>query len=278
MFDLRREAAEPLLERGARWKPSLQALVAAVDVVIASLPTPAVVEQVVWGTDGLLATIAGARADGCETALRLQRALGGRPEATVLLHGGKLPAQDAAFVNAVMARALDFCDALPVGPHAGSAVIPAAMAASELSGGCTGRDFMAAVAVGTEVAAWLNLSDRAYDGFDPTGICVPLGAAAAAARLLHLDEQQTANTLGLALNVCGGSFQSHIDGSLGVRFVEGNVAARRRARGDRARRGPRHAVHVLIGWSSVRDREQSLGQRAVQHPVLCGQCAAAQMC
>lgn len=169
-------------------------------------------------------TVAGAQADGCATAVRMHRAFGGQPEATALLYGGRLPAQDAAFVNAVMARALDFCDALPVGPHPGSAVIPAALAAAELAGGCSGQDFLAAVAVGTEVTARLNLSERAYDGFDPTGICVPFGAAAAAARLLKLDAGQTANALGLALNSCGGSFQSHIDGTLGVRFVEGAVA------------------------------------------------------
>ena len=129
-------------------------------------------------------TIAGATADGCETAVQLHRELGGKPEATILVHGGRIPAQDAAFVNGVMARALDFCDALAPGPHPGSAVIPAALAASELAGQCSGQDFITAVAIGTEVAARLNLSEAAYDGFDPTGVCVPFGAAAAAARIL----------------------------------------------------------------------------------------------
>jgi hypothetical protein len=71
-----------------------------------------------------------------------------------------------------MARALDFCDSMAPGPHPGSAVIPAALAAAELAGACSGRDFISAVAVGTEVASRLNLSEAAYNGFDPTGICV----------------------------------------------------------------------------------------------------------
>ena len=169
-------------------------------------------------------TIAGARADGCETLVRFFRSGGGRPEATVLVHGGKLPAQSAAFVNAVMSRALDFCDAIAPGPHIGSSVIPAALACAELAGRCDGRALLTALVVGTEVAARMNLTESAYDGFDPTGICVPFGAAAAACRLLGLDEQQTLNALGLVFNRCGGSFQSHIDGSLGVRVTQGWVA------------------------------------------------------
>lgn len=58
VFDLRKEAAQPLLERGATWAATLRELATGADVVIASLPTPAVVEQVVWGADGLLAAIA----------------------------------------------------------------------------------------------------------------------------------------------------------------------------------------------------------------------------
>jgi 2-methylcitrate dehydratase PrpD len=169
-------------------------------------------------------TIAGATAEGCPSAVQLYRELGGKQEATILVYGGRIPAHDAAFVNGVMARALDFCDSMAPGPHPGSAVIPAALAASELAGGCSGQDFITAVAIGTEVAARLNLSEAAYDGFDPTGICVPFGAGAAAARILGLSQKETWNALALAFNYCGGSFQNHIDGSLGVRFVQGRVA------------------------------------------------------
>jgi 2-methylcitrate dehydratase PrpD len=169
-------------------------------------------------------TIAGATADGCEAAVQLYKELGGKEEATILIDGSKIPAHDAAFVNGVMARALDFCDSIAPGPHPGSAVIPAALAASELKGGCSGQDFIAAIVIGTEVAARLNLSEKAYDGFDPTGICVPFGAAAAAARILGLSQKEIWNALALAFNFCGGSFQSNIDGSLGVRFIQGRVA------------------------------------------------------
>jgi 2-methylcitrate dehydratase PrpD len=169
-------------------------------------------------------SIAGASAEGCETLVKWCRAMAGKEEASILIHGGKVPAQQAAFANGVMARSLDFCDALAPGAHIGSAVVPSALAAAELSGGCSGADFLAAIAVGTEVGVRLNLSESAYDGFDPTGVCVVFAATAAAARILHLTERETWNALALAFNRCGGSFQSNVDGSLAVRVIEGWVA------------------------------------------------------
>lgn len=169
-------------------------------------------------------TIAGASAEGCETVAGLAKELGGREEASILIHGGKVPAEKAAFVNGVMARALDFCDALAPGAHIGSAAIPAALAAAELTGGCSGADFLAAVAVGTEVGVRLNLEESQYDGFDPTGVCVPFASTAAAAKVLRLSEKETWNALALAFNKCGGSFQANVDGALAVRVIEGWVA------------------------------------------------------
>jgi 2-methylcitrate dehydratase PrpD len=211
-------------------------------------------------------TIAGATADGCETAVRLFRELGGKQEATILVHGGRIPAHDAAFVNGIMARALDFCDSMAPGPHPGSAVIPAALAASELAGRCSGQEFITAVAVGTEVAARLNLSEAAYDGFDPTGICVPFGAAAAAARILGLGQKEIWNALALAFNSCGGSFQSHIDGSLGVRFVQGRVAqsgvmsARLASKGIT---GPRNFLDGVYGYYHLYGKNTVTGETAL---------------
>ena len=169
-------------------------------------------------------TIAGAQAEGCEPLVDLYRGLGGTAEATILNYGGKIPAENAALVNGVMARALDFCDAVEPGLHIGSSVVPAALAAAELAGPCSGQNFLAALALGAEVAARLNLTEAAYDGFDPTGVCAVFAAATAAAKILQLDPGETWNALALAFNKSGGSFQSNIDGSLAVRVIQGWVA------------------------------------------------------
>jgi 2-methylcitrate dehydratase PrpD len=168
--------------------------------------------------------LAGAAEDGIAALRTLLLERGGAPQASTLVFGDRLPAAAAAQFNGTLCRALDYCDAMAPGPHIGSALVPAAWAAAELAGGCGGTEFVAALAVGAEVASRFNLSEAQYDGFDPTGICVVFGAAAAAARVLKLDETQTLHAMALAFNRCGGSFQSHVDGSLGVRITQGWVA------------------------------------------------------
>lgn len=172
--------------------------------------------------------LAGAGEDGIAALRQLLLERGGAPQATLLVFGDRLPAAAAAQFNATLCRALDFCDAMAPGPHLGAAVIPAALAAAELAGidgrVTTGEDFVAALGVGAELVARFNLDESQYDGFDPTGICVVFGTTAAVARLLGLDEAQTLHALALAFNRCGGSFQSHVDGSLGVRITQGWVA------------------------------------------------------
>jgi 2-methylcitrate dehydratase PrpD len=116
------------------------------------------------------------------------------------------------------------------------------------------------------VAARLNLSEAAYDGFDPTGICVPLGAAGAAARILGLNQKEMWNALALAFNFCGGSFQSHIDGSLGVRFVQGRVAqsgvmsARLASKGIT---GPRNFLDGVYGYYHLYGKDTVTGEMAL---------------
>ncbi len=169
-------------------------------------------------------TIAGAYEQGCGDLLDYQRKLGGIEEATVLVHGGRFPAQDAAFLNGYMARAVDYCDAMKPGMHIGSSMIPAALAAAELNKGCNGKDFLSALCLGAETSIRLNLPDVAYDGFDPTGVCAIFAATASVCRILGLNEDQTMNAMALAFNRSSGSLQPVIDGSLAMRSIQGWTA------------------------------------------------------
>jgi 2-methylcitrate dehydratase PrpD len=182
----------------------------------------AVVKQILMAVIG--AAIGGAAEEGCGPLREMLVDRGGKPEATVLIYGDKLPAPSAALLNGVMCRALDFCDAMIPGLHMGSSLIPAALAAAELRSGCDGREFITALTVGAEIGSRLNLTEETYDGFDPTGVAGVFAATAAAARILELDEEQTLHALALAFNRCGGSFQSNVDGCLAVRVIQGWVA------------------------------------------------------
>ena len=150
--------------------------------------------------------------------------MGGKPEATVFIYGNKLPAHHAAFANATIGRSLDIDDHISPGAHIGGAVIPAAFAAAELAGGCTGKELITAVAIGTEVSLRLMLEEEEYSGFDPTGVTAVFSGAAAASKLLGLDEKLIWNTLGLASDKSGASFQHFIDGVLAGPVMEGWVA------------------------------------------------------
>jgi 2-methylcitrate dehydratase PrpD len=203
-------------------------------------------------------TMAGSTRPGCETLIDYYRSQGGKEEATILIHGGRVPAQSAALVNGVMARALDFDDALAPGVHIGASTVPAGLAAAELRGGIDGREFLTALLVGSEVGARLNLSEAAYNGLDPTGICTVYAATATASRVLGLSEEETWNALALAFNRAGGSFQSNVDGSLAVRVIQGWVAETGVTCARFARAGitgPKNFLEGVYGYYHVYGRD-----------------------
>ncbi len=204
-------------------------------------------------------TVAGSSSEGCEEVINFYRARGGREEATVFIHGGKMPAPNAAFVNSVMSRSLDFCDAMAPGVHIGSSVVPTAFAAAELAGGCSGREFLTALILGTELSSRLNLTESAYDGFDPTGVCTIFAATAVAGRILGLNHSQMWNALALAFNKSGGSFQSNIDGSLAVRIIQGWVSQNAITCAQFARMGitgPRNFLEGVYGYFHLFGRDR----------------------
>ncbi len=202
-------------------------------------------------------TIAGSTQAGCQTLIDFYLSQGGKQEATILIHGGRIPAQAAALVNGVMARALDFDDALAPGVHIGASTVPAALAAAELRGGIDGREFVTALLVGAETGVRLNLPEAGYNGLDPTGICTVFAATAAASRVLGLNEEETWNALALAFNRAGGSFQCNVDGALAVRVIQGWVAESAVMCARLAREGitgPKNFLQGVYGYYPVYGR------------------------
>jgi 2-methylcitrate dehydratase PrpD len=204
------------------------------------------------------ATVAGANSEGCGEIVKQVKEWGGNPEATILIHGGKVPAHNAVLANAYMARALDIDDAMFPGMHVGASTVMTALAAAELVGGCTGREFLTALILGHEIAARFN-SVAEYDGFDPTGISTPFGTAAVAGKLLRQNPGLMLNTLALVFNKAAGSFQSNVDGSLAVRSIQGFsaqsgvIAAQLALRGIN---GPKNFVEGVYGFLHLYGRDK----------------------
>ena len=120
-------------------------------------------------------------------------------DVTSAFDGRRLSTTGAAFANGVLANALDFDDGHRlVKGHPGACVIPAALAVAEARR-ASADELRAAILTGYEVAieAGMALHARSAD-YHASGAWGAIGAAAAGARLLGLDETRNRHALGLA--------------------------------------------------------------------------------
>jgi aconitate decarboxylase len=192
----------------------------AFSVETAKIPTETMNFQLRRVLDNLGCLVAGHDQAGTRAALSLARRWSGAREATVIGSTEKLAAPQAAFVNAVRARALDFCDVLSPGWHPSSSDVPVALAAAELSG-AGGEAVLAALAVGQDVGQRINRAAQAngffYRGFD-SNVLGLLSGAIIAGRLLALTRAQMGDAVGLAFDFGIGTFQHYQDKVLAVRI------------------------------------------------------------
>jgi aconitate decarboxylase len=224
----------------------------AVEISFEDLPEETIYFQKRRFLDTIGTCIAGSHALGVDTIKEFVNDWGGKEESTILIHGGKFPCQNAAFVNSVMSRALDFCDAIPPGYHASSTDIPTALAVGEMIGS-NGKDVLTALAVGGDLAHRITRAGdyeystaHPYYGFDGN-VVAPFAAATIAGKLLGLNAQQMHNALGIAINQAAGTYQSNIDGALVVRVIQGFATSSGILSALFAKRGISGAKNVLLG-------------------------------
>ncbi|WP_020123071.1 MmgE/PrpD family protein [Streptomyces canus] len=146
---------------------------------------------------------------------------GGRGVASAIGVPEMLSAPLAAFVNGVLAHSLDYDDThLPSVLHPSASVVPGALAVAEATA-ATGRQLVAAIAVGLETTVRLGMAgyDREAQnsmffehGQHATSICGTMGSAVAAALLLGLDERGVADTLGVAASMGSGVIEANRTG------------------------------------------------------------------
>jgi len=157
----------------------------------------------------------------------------------------------AAFLNAALGHSLDFDDTHAAGSlHPGCPVIPAALAAGEMTG-ASGADVLAGIVAGYEVTIRVALALPAADhyarGFHPTSTCGAFGAAAAAARVLGLNADGVASALGIALSQSAGSLQFLANGAWTKRFQVGWACMGGLAAAVLAREGFKGAADAIEG-------------------------------
>jgi 2-methylcitrate dehydratase PrpD len=131
--------------------------------------------------------------------------------ATGLLGKRRYSPPTAALANGAAAHALDFDDQHdPARVHTNCVMLPTLLATAEDAGPVSGRDFLLAYAIGTELHARLGLAcyNSIGKGWHPTMVLGTPAAALAAARLLKLDAAGMRNALGMAFHQTSGSAQS----------------------------------------------------------------------
>lgn len=135
----------------------------------------------------------------------------------------------AAFANGALAHALDYEDAYDGTPaHPNAASVPVALALAEADAAISGRALVTALAAASDItcrlAAALRDNPDRY-GFYPPPILGAFGAAACAAKLLGLDEEQIVATWGLTLSQAMCSAQWKRDPLSSLRAVRDAFAA-----------------------------------------------------
>jgi aconitate decarboxylase len=185
----------------------------ALGVRFADLPDAAVARAKVYILDSLGVGIAGSSVEGGDGLLRVASGWGA---GTVPVWGrsARLSAPAAAFMNAWQMHNQEY-DCLHEGAvvHAMATTLPAALAAAEQRGGMSGQDLIAAVAVGTDIAAGLGLASKAGFRFFRPATAGGFGAVAAAGRILGLSRDEMKAAFAWQLAQVSGTMQSHAEGS-----------------------------------------------------------------
>lgn len=179
-------------------------------------------------------SLASSKAPEIKKLVELSKEMGGKGESTILVYGDRVLSFMAAFVNGVLSHGTNFGDTYELGiSHPGSSVIPAALATAERVGKVSGRDFITAVALGADIVSRLTCAAA----MGPMGLLPQPGklgrvssaiiwgyhgAAAAAGKLLGLNQDKLVDAFGVAYcqgNTCEEIFAPGAQTALYAGFI-----------------------------------------------------------
>ncbi len=206
--------------------------------------------------DTLGVAIAGGTGAKVNEVLAVARQWAPGEEATAWVGGARLSAGSAAIANAYLIHCLEF-DCVHEGAvvHPMATLLSALMAWSERESArghpVDGARFLAAMAVGVDVAANLGMATDAPLRFFRPATAGGFGATAAIANLAGFAPETTRSAFGLMYAQTCGTMQSHLEGSpaLGLQIgfnARGAIAACDLAAAGIA--GPRDVFHGRYGY------------------------------
>lgn len=196
------------------------------DLKFESLPAAVVEHARLLALDTFGCGLLGSRMPWGRLLLETLRDAEGAGDALVWGTDVRLSAPSAALVNGTAVHGFELDDVGP-GGHNGSVVLTSALALADHFGGVSGKDLIAAMVAGIEVAArvqeCIGRTPQVKNGFHGPGLLGTFGAAAAAARVLGLNREQVVHAFGHAGQQAAGLMGVQ-HGGMGKRLLAGKAA------------------------------------------------------
>jgi 2-methylcitrate dehydratase PrpD len=204
---------------------------------------------------------------------------GVRNGASIMVHGTKVTKGGAAFANAEMAMAGGKLDSFRMLTHPGTSIIPGAFVAAETTG-ASGKDFLTGLAAGYEVMERLAadfIPTVMARGFHAGPVFGIFGPTIAAAKILHLTEDQVNSAIALCVHLAGGNLEGPRSGGRALRegaavrnaMLAVALAQQGHVGGETVLEGPAGFYHAYAGnnkgqltYSFVGDTQTSLDKIA----------------
>lgn len=251
-------------DASATAKPAAQPLHKGPDAIVAladyclntgyaQLPASVVAATKSQILDTLGISLAGVREAGVRELRDLSLEMGGKPEARIWGSAQRVPAHEAARINATMAHALDYDDTYEKSfMHPAVVTIPAALAVADMLGHVSGEDLITAVCLGVDISCRLANSAQpgvnAFKvGWHNTTVYGYFASAFVAGKLMGLTRDQLISAAGIAFHQAAGNAQAHVDGALTKRMGPGFASYAGLYSARLAQRGVHGAKGVLEG-------------------------------
>jgi 2-methylcitrate dehydratase PrpD len=216
--------------------------------------------------------VGASRHESAEAALGAMRMLDPAPQASILGRAEKIDMAGAALVNGITSHTFDFDDThLKTVIHPAGPVASALLALAETTN-ASGRELIDALVLGVDVECRIGncmYPEHYLRGWHITGSTGTLGAAAACARLLGLDELRTSWAIGIAASQPIGMREQfgtmtkpfHPGGAARAGLTSALLAKNGFTASTRALEAPRGYCHVVSTKNDWNEITGELGKR-----------------
>ena len=168
---------------------------------------------------------------GCIALEEIAKEVGGKEESTLIGFGGKVPCWMAAFVNGSLCHPMDYDDTIDEFiNHPSSNTFPTALAVAEKVGNVSGKEIIAAVAMGIDLNVRLSAGPKGGLIEDypwcPITVFGVFSSTAVAGKLLGLTHEEMTNAFGIALDRVSGISESITSSDSEIRAIRDGFANR----------------------------------------------------